>query len=507
MKKLLASLLMAAILLSMTAMPALAQDEAVELNVFYATSRPMNEATDLTRQYIRETLGVDINLTQGDSTNFTQQLALYISSGDMPDVVWLSFPVWKEYAEEGAWADISGYLLDEYTDLNDYVGDNWAYMTVDGGIYGVPSMLSVPSSHVSFIRQDWLDKLGLEMPATLDELTDVFRAFTFDDPDGDGQNNTYGLSGAGYSYLSFLLGAYGASTAEAYFLNDDQTITTNAISAGYKEGLAYLRDIYAEGLIDPEMFTATYEQCQAKWGRGEMGVWSAWWSHGGNAYTRFDFGNLQPDANVNVMLPPTGPDGLSGNLYAAPFDSVVGISYKCSEEKIAAAVKLLNFQAGPFGYRTVQYGVEGDFFEWDADQNLTTWYWGVNNSTSKSGHEITDMEVYKMLYHEDWQAQANLLLDTPGSRMHTLGSDMRYQEPVRENLFAMILTPEYLQYKAELETFFKTSMLAFIMGEKNLDTDWDHYVAEYLSMGGEAARQAQLTAYNATMGTSYTFAE
>lgn len=506
MKKTLATILMAALLLSMAAMPAMAE-EPVTLNVFYASTRPMNEATDLTRAYIRDHLGVDINLIQGDSTNFSQQLALYISSGDMPDVVWLGFSAWKEYAQEGAWADISDYILDEYTDLNEYIGDNWISMTIDDGIYGVPSMLDVPSSHVTFIRQDWLDTVGLAKPTTLAELTEVFRAFTYNDPDGDGQKNTYGLSGAGYSFLSFLLGAFGASSAEDYFLNDDGTITTNAISENYRQGLAYLRDIYAEGLIDPEMFTASYEQCQAKWGRGEMGVWSAWWSHGGNAYVRFDFGALQPEANVDVLMPPVGEEGLSGNLYAAPFDSVVGISYLCSEEKIEAAMKLLNFEASPFGYRTVQYGVVDDFFEWDEEKNLTTWYWGINDNKSRSGYEVTDMEVYKMLFHEDWQAQTNLLIDSPGHRMYNLGSDMRYDEPVRENVLAMMLTPEFIQYRTELDTYFKTSMLAFIMGEKDLDTHWDAYVQEYLSMGGEVVRQSKLIAFNEAMGANYTFAE
>lgn len=500
------SILLAAMLFCFAAIPALAEDDVVELNVFYATSRPMNDATELTRQYIRDNLGVDINLTQGDSSNFAQQLALYISSGDMPDVVWLSYPAWKEYQDEGAWADISGYI-DQYPGLDEYVGENWAYMTDDGGVYGVPSMLSVPSSHVPFIRQDWLDKLGLDKPETLDEMTEVLRAFTHDDPDGDGENNTYGLSGAGYSFLSFLFGAFGSSSVEANFLNEDGTVTTNAISAGYKDALAYLRDIYAEGLIDPEMFTATYEQCQAKWGRGEMGLWSAWFSHGSNAYSRFDFGELQPDAVVDVVMPPVGPDGLSGNLYAAPFDSVVGVSYLCSEEKIEAAVKLLDFEASPLGFRTVHYGVVDDFFEWDEEQNLTTWYWGINDNLSRSGHEVTDMEVYKMLYRENWQIQSNMLVDDVINRIRILGSDMRFNEPTRENIFAMMVTPEYLENKAELETYFITNMIAFIMGEKSLDTDWDAYVEEYLSMGGEVARQAQLAAYNETMGTSYTFAE
>ncbi len=508
MKKSLSLVMVLMLLLS--ALPAfgVAEGEPVKLDVFYATSRPMNDATELTHQYIKDTLGVDVNLIQGDSSNFVQQLALYISSGDMPDVIWCDYNVWMEYAKEGAWADLSAYLTDANADLMSYVGDNWVYMTMDDQVLGVPSMLDVPSSHVTFLRQDWLTKLGLESPKTLDEFTEVMRAFKTQDPDGNGKDDTYGLSGAGADYLSFLMGAFGASSEEDYFLNDDGTITTNAISEEYRAALRYLRDIYAEGLIDPEMFTCTYEQAQAKWGRGEMGIWSAWWSHGGNAYSRFDFGALQPDANVQAVLPPVGADGKSGNLYSAPFTSVVGISYLCTPEEVEAAVKLLNFQAGGYGYRVCQYGVENEFFDWDEATNTTTWYWGVNDNKSKSGkYEITDMEVYKMLFHEDWQAQANALVDTPASKLRTAGSDMRYVEPAREDVFCMFLTDEYIENNAELKTFFKTNMLAFIMGEKDIETDWDAYVKEYLSMGGEATRQSQLAAYNAAYGTTCTFAE
>lgn len=103
------------------------------------------------------------------------------------------------------------------------------------------------------------------------------RKFTFDDPDGNGQNDTYGLSCAGYNYLSFLMGAFGASTERDNFLNDDGTITTNAISNEYKDALKYLNSIYKEGLIDPEMGSPApmsrlrRSGAAAKWAFGPLG--------------------------------------------------------------------------------------------------------------------------------------------------------------------------------------------------------------------------------------------
>lgn len=480
------------------------KEEPVTLNVFYASSRPMNDATEMTRQWIEDNLGVNIQLTQGDSSNFAQQLALYISSGDMPDVVWLSYKEWAEYMEEGAWADISPYYK-EHENLQNYVGEYWNYVSSGEGVYGVPSMLNVPSSHITAIRKDWLDKLGLEIPVTLDEYTEVMRQFTFNDPDGDGQNNTFGISGEKTDKLSFLVGAFGASTNQDYFLNEDGTVTTNAISEEYKAGLQYLRDIYAEGLIDPEMFTTTYEQAQAKWGRGEMGIWECWWSHPANAYIRFDYGTLQPQAKVDVIMPPVGEEGKSGNLSSDPLDMVVGISYLCDETKVKAALKLLDFEASPYGFRVVQYGVEDEFFTWDKEKNMTTWTWSLSDNKSKSGIETTDMEVYKMLYHEDINAQTFELGDDIHLQMLAKGSQMRYEEPVHEDIFGLINTEELVSYSPELNTYFTENMLAFIMGEKDIDTQWDSYVDTYLSMGGEEVRQSLLKKYNELNKTNYTF--
>ena len=167
----------------------------------------------------------------------------------------------------------------------------------------------------------------------------------------------------------------------------------------------------------------------------------------------------------------------------------------------------MNFQASDYGFRVLQYGVEGEFFEWDEETNQTTWYWGLSDNKSKSGkYETTDMEVYKILFHEDLSAQTFRLADTDEYNLLADSSDMRYTEPYREDLFSMFLTDEYVENHTELDDYFTQNMLAFIMGEKDLDTEWDAYVSEYLGLGGEVERQSQLEAYNESFGTDYTFA-
>ncbi len=508
MKKTLSLVLTLAMLLTMVALPSFAEEsEPVVLKVFYSTSRPMNEATNLTREYIKEEIGVDFDLTEGDGSNFAQQLALYIADGNMPDVVRLGYTMWQEYADEGAWADLTDYITDEYTDLHSYVGDNWSYAKVDGRILGVPSLTGTPTNHVVSIRKDWLDKLGLEIPQTLDEYIEVMRAFTTKDPDGDGQNNTYGLGGSGMSALCPLFGAFGSSTDEVYFLNEDGTITTNAISENYKEALKAVRDIYAEGLIDPEVFTCSNDQMLNKWCRAEWGIMSSAWSRAGNAYLRYDFGTLQPDAEVKIILPPTGANGESNVPAADPINSMLGVRHDASPEIIEAALKLFNFASSPKGWRTTMYGIPGEFFDYDEETQQTTWTSDLNNGVSKSGkYEVTDMQVYKLFNHAGWEAQGDGLIEAAHGQMWKAASAMRFEENVKPNAFSM-LTVEEDELASDVNVYFKTQQLAFVMGEKDIDAEWDNYVQTYLSMGGDEIRQAKLVEYNKVFESNCTFAE
>ena len=240
MKKALAIILSLMMLSSL--IPGLAAaDEPVTVTAMWNAARPQNEFTEETRKYIEDTLGINIDLTQV-SENFEQALALAVSSGDIPDLIWMDYDTYVSYAKEGLFYDI-GDLVKNYPDLMEYVNTNgsgdycWDRMTIDGAVYGVPTRSVNKTMYTAAIRQDWLDKLGLKVPETLDELTEVLRAFTEDDPDGDGIKNTYGACCTGLDYASVFFGAFGATSMLDYLLNEDGTVTTNVISENYRNAL------------------------------------------------------------------------------------------------------------------------------------------------------------------------------------------------------------------------------------------------------------------------------
>lgn len=512
MKKILAILLASLLLLSLLpAAVAEIAEEPVVIKAMWESARPQNAYTDEVHDYILKTLNIDLQLTCV-SENFTQQLALAIASGDIPDLILMEYRTYVEYAKEGLFADLTG-LVDNYPDLMEYVntGDQgevcWNRMKVDGAIYGVPTRSVNTTMLTTAIRQDWLDNLNLQVPTTIDELTEVLRAFTEDDPDQNGLNDTYGLSTYGMhniysmSYLSTIFGAFGATPGQEYLLNDDGTVTTNVISDEYKAAVSYLHDIYAAGYMDPEVFTNSNSQAYEKFATGKMGFWPCWWSNPGSVYVKYGFLDNCPTGKITLMDPIVGPDGKSGLIGTDPIWRVLGITSSC--QNVEKVLELINWQCTPYGWYTCQCGVEGNYFEMDADGNVT-WYWGMDGK-NKNGDDISDMELYKFIENLDLQSRLYKLDESNYGQYRAAGLESCMNAKVYQNLFNGIITDEYTKLNSELESYMDNNITKFIMGELDLSKDWDNFVSTYLSMGGEQVRTSLLNAYNEANGTTYTF--
>lgn len=136
-----------------------------------------------------------------DLSQNTEKLAQCVMSGDYPDVFSVEAKQFKEWAEQGVFADLTDgfekYASDEVKEYYDTEAGRRALQaaTIDGKLYGLPTAASPNDSMpILWIRQDWLDNLGLEIPKTVDELYEVAKAFKENDPDQNGKDDTYGLA-------------------------------------------------------------------------------------------------------------------------------------------------------------------------------------------------------------------------------------------------------------------------------------------------------------------------
>lgn len=129
----------------------------------------------------------------------------------------------------------------------------------DGKIYSLPRKLPARpiTCNQPIINKTWLDNLNLEIPTTIDELTDVLRAFKEEDANGNGDpNDELPISGAKGLSMD-LLNPFGITdlNGRKMLVNDDGSLTYYPTAEAYKDGLKWLHELYQDGIIDPESFT------------------------------------------------------------------------------------------------------------------------------------------------------------------------------------------------------------------------------------------------------------
>lgn len=219
-----------------------------------------------TRCY-QDDLGIKLNYTiaaAGD--DYTQKLTMAIASNELPDLMDLPPEEFSELANAGMLADITDSYEKDASDLLKQTievdgGIQFASAKVDGKLYGLPQLSAADGTcDLLWIRTDWLENLGLKAPTTMDELIEVAKAFRYNDPDGNGQDDTWGIGfqkaivsedGASPGSYEGFFAAYGAY-AKAWVKGDDGKITYSGINNGIKDALTQLNQMYEDGLIDPE---------------------------------------------------------------------------------------------------------------------------------------------------------------------------------------------------------------------------------------------------------------
>lgn len=165
----------------------------------------------------------------------------------------------KNAIRSGVFWEIGPYL-DDYPNLRNLDKEILQQASVDNKIYGLYT--ERPSSRQGvIIRKDWLDNLGMDEPTTIDELYEVMRRFTYDDPDGNGQDDTFGLTDRNdLIYGAFkTLGSY-FGTPNNWLLQDGELIAEFETQE-YIDTMNFMRRLYQEGLINQD-FAVTSKQVQ-----------------------------------------------------------------------------------------------------------------------------------------------------------------------------------------------------------------------------------------------------
>lgn len=311
------------------------------------------------------------------SGDYDTKFDLVLASGNIPEVIVansITRPTLQNAVKQGAFWDLTPFLGDfsKYPNLkNNGYKDVWNYIKTDGKIYGVPR--NRPHIDLSLkIRKDWLDKLNIPVPTTLDEYAAALKAIVNGDPDGNGKKDTIGLIGQGNTGNFFadsdgsFLAAFGG--LDPVYAKDGGLIN-KYLTPNYTNMVAYFRQMYADGILAKDFPTIKQTQAEEIFTTGRAA------SYGRNTWRDYSFEQtikkVQPEANVISLPPMKGPGGYSVQL-SVPFSGAFYISKKVPEQKVK---QILDF----FERTTTQeqtdynyYGIEGvDYKMVDGQQQLT----------------------------------------------------------------------------------------------------------------------------------------
>ena len=235
-----------------------------------------------------------VNSWDAMDSDYFDKIGLDIISGDLPDVFCCTPTQLVELVKNDRIADLTTVFEEYASDRTktivaaDPIGfDSGKF---DGKLYGISQLhFGYISSIVQiYVRQDWLDNLGLSKPTTYDELYEVCRAFTYDDPDGNGIDDTYGFAlYKKFDYLNQFFNGFHAYP-NIWITKEDGSIVYGGIQPEVKPCLEFLQKMYKDGLINEEFGVADKSKMKELMESGKYGAGlytgSFGYSIGMNAY-------------------------------------------------------------------------------------------------------------------------------------------------------------------------------------------------------------------------------
>ena len=539
MRSILTTTMATALLLSTTAfIPTLATAQTA-IGVFAPQTATMDLNTAWFTTHVEEKFNVDLNFetTGYDSTAASEKRQISLASGDYPEVFMLI-----NWVDQFSQAELIRYsqqgLIIPLNDLIDQHAPNIKAAfekepefrklatAPDGNIYGLPQWndcFHCSYSAKYWINADWLEKLGLEMPTTTAELKDVLLAFKNNDPNGNGVADEIPLSANTIDTLiPYFMNAFvydpRANTYPMMLALDGNTVQFQAVQDGWRDGLAYLADLYKEGLIDPGAFTQNREASQALGNNAEaVLIGSATAQHPALFVTvGQDDGR---DRNYDPVPPLTGPEGIaytSYNLASMPGAAFV-ITNKATEEQQIVAIKIVDYMFTMEGHAGAEYGKEGEqwlrpvegdlaldpnypplYNQLPTDPNAppTNMAWGAMGQYFSDkewrGGQVQPTEIYEPAGFERRLFEASLLYEGkyPADKLFPYW-----------NIWTDAATADELaQLQTNLQNYVTQSNAEFVTGQRDINDDaaWAAYLADIESLGLARYLEIYQTGYDAS---------
>lgn len=306
-------------------------------------------------RYIKSVINVqNVDAFEANDSQYDTNVSMAISMGSLPDIMVVSS---QDEVEQLVGAGLIEDLTESYNNcISDRIrkmyesyGDSLKDMvTYDGKIMALPETNITDGPNLVWLRKDWMDKLGLSEPHTIDDVVNIVKHFISEDPgnngeDASGKPNTVGLAvdtdvtgECGYSsefLLDIIFACFGAYPKQ-WIMNDDGEIVYGSVTDEAKEALSYINSLYNQGVIDNDFLLRTSTNICELIENGLCGsFFGPWWAPNNplaNAVSK------NPDADWQPYLIATDSDGTTSYHSQNPCYKYVVVRKGYEHPEIAA---------------------------------------------------------------------------------------------------------------------------------------------------------------------------
>lgn len=321
-----------------------------------------NATNNVWTRYIKDKLNVqnEIAFEANDGTDYQQKVSMAIVSGEIPDIMVVpDHQTLEQLYENDLIEDLTAAYENTASERIKEIYDSYDGRVLDTAKFD-GKLMALPTTEIShgpgvlWLRKDWMDKLGLTEPKTIEDIEHIITQFVEKDPGGNGPGNTVGLvidneqpvgiSGGQYE-VNNIFALYGAFPKQWI---DDGTgkAVYGSIQPEMKPALAKIADMYKKGLIDRQFAVRTSDDRKALLTSGKSGSFlDNWWG----SWTVADSLKLNPDAEWVSYVAPQSEDGSVTMFTGKPTSSYLVVRKGFSHPE--AAIKIASVQ---FDYQRYQ---------------------------------------------------------------------------------------------------------------------------------------------------------
>jgi len=484
-------------------------EEEITLEIFMGKPNTIEDlfTNEFTKWYEEKTnVKIEWSFVNGDTR---QAINLRLASNDYPDI----FRGFSFARSE----QVAYYAQDVFIDMTDLVDKHGHYIKemfqkdpqieknvrhTDNKILGLPDAAFDFTGcyyNVMWVYKPWLDKLNLKVPETTEEFYHMLKAFKERDPNGNGIPDEIPLAarnsrGGTIGLDNFLMNAFNFSNDYGVY-NKEGIATFAPIEDDFKEGLKYIRRLYQEGLIHPESFIMDRARISAL-AENDVPILGA---APGKWTTQFTTaGAPSGRSNEFVAIPPLlGPGGVrqtisTGNERDTGL-SAFNITSQCENPEVA--IKWVDWfysqdaylkAVAADGFRPAkegELGLDGEQALFAVDPVESTAAFGALQNRNWGEFSISYRTV------EDSIKTAYYTNDK--IRLENAYQAYQMYKPYAKNIaigdFPMSpeVSAEYLELRSNIKSAIDSGMVAFIIGEKSIEDDWDAYVQNFYNIGLE----------------------